>query len=773
MEGPRHLQLHRGWSRPESQAAEADEEAAGQRASSHVLHRHHSYYQHSHHHGAQSRNDPHHHHHHHHHHVKLRKLPSPDQLFPRGPVPAPAVRSSLGSAMTPSGSVSPATVASPASSTLRLPRLSLGAGPALGSESRDASVGTEGLLGADDEADAADDAEATAVDDAADADGGLDGSGAEAEAGLTNQPPRKKKQKRNKPTLSCRECVDRKTKCDRGRPHCLAFFAPHRQLTMVLSQGIKRQTECKYAHVANLLEETSRSMASGRRMTRPPKKRLATVSLSPCASAMTRMSAMRPPARRLVANMADRGALSDHDSMSRGAVALSTGLLSHAPYSVTKASNVFGIGSEHPFANYWTRNGGLPEVLSVLPPKTQVDALLARYFECVDSVYPMIHRQTFYADYEHFWQLGPAGRDGCDAAFAGLILVMLALGAQFIVTTGLEERKQTAEFYASAANQALRVASYLSSASLRSIQAMVLLTYFLINDNHASDGWAFSGILIRQAYAMGLHRDPNIVTPNANLFEKQQRRKVWQAVLLQDTFLTVLLALPPSSTHADVSVDDLLDDSASIASSDPVDTAYIRGSWMLANLVQEVICSPRALDLPICETARHKSKIVADFRAVYRSFPDVFRSWDAHSLTRLTATNKRIVRQTLWLTTNYFHHLMLVHASQSVDVPVNIRGTLEAAHDAIGAFFLMHSLLENEARVWWVLNHRAFLQALCIGNVICEVAKEPGGEELLARDALFARARSDMTGTIEILQQLHGDDGTAQMRVQILKQFLD
>ncbi|KAK3688162.1 hypothetical protein B0T22DRAFT_147225 [Podospora appendiculata] len=52
--------------------------------------------------------------------------------------------------------------------------------------------------------------------------------------------PERKRQKRNKPTLSCFECVERKTKCDRGRPHCLAC--------------IKRQTECKYAHVANLLE---------------------------------------------------------------------------------------------------------------------------------------------------------------------------------------------------------------------------------------------------------------------------------------------------------------------------------------------------------------------------------------------------------------------------------------------------------------------------------------------------------------------------------------
>jgi hypothetical protein len=235
------------------------------------------------------------------------------------------------------------------------------------------------------------------------------------------------------------------------------------------------------------------------------------------------------------------------------------------------------------------------------------------------------------------------------------------------------------------------------------------------------------------------------VTPNAGPFEKQQRRKVWQAVLLQDTFLVVLLSLPPSATHTDVNVDDLLDDDSSIAHSNPTDNAYIRGSWTLANLVQETICSPRSLDLPICTTARHKSKLVADFRAVYRSFPDVFRSWDPESLTALARTNKRVVRQTLFLTSNYFHNLMLVHASESPDVPVNIRGTLEAAHDAISAFFMLFSLFDSEARVWWVFNHRAFLEALCIGSVLREAVREPGGPELLARDPLFVRAKANIS----------------------------
>lgn len=560
-------------------------------------------------------------------------------------------------------------------------------------------------------------------------------------ASPTTDQPSRKKQKRNKPTLSCFECVERKTKCDRGRPHCLAC--------------IKRQTECKYAHVANLLEETTRSAANGRRMTKPPKKRSGSIK-SPTS------------------NLADRGIVHGRSS-SRGAVALSTGLLSNIPYSNPKSSNVFGIGSEHPFANYWTCEGGLPEVISVLPDKLQADILLGRYFECVDPVYPMLHRQTFYADYEHFWSLPQPEKDRVDASFVALIFVMLALGTQFVTSTTARERKQTAEFYASASNQALRMSSYLSTASLRSIQAMVLIVYFLINDNHASDGWAFAGILMRQAYAMGLHRDPNIVTPDATIFEKQQRRKVWQAVLHQDTFLTVLLALPPNATHTDVNVDDLMDDSSSIAHSNPMDTAYIRGSWTLANLVQETICSPRCLDLPICATARHKSKLIADFRAVYRSFPDTFRSWDPDTIATMAQDNKRVVRQTLFLTSNYFHNLMLVHASEGPDVPVNVRGTLEAAHDAINSFFMLYNLFELEARVWWVFNHRAFLEALCIGSVLREAMRDPNTADVMAKDPLFVRAKSDITRMIAILHAMgDGENGSevARTRVQVLNEFL-
>ncbi|KAL8409270.1 hypothetical protein RB594_007638 [Gaeumannomyces avenae] len=559
------------------------------------------------------------------------------------------------------------------------------------------------------------------------------------------------RKKRNKPTLSCSECVDRKTKCDRGRPRCLAC--------------IKRQTTCRYAFVANLIEETGRSSGNGFRMLKAPAKK-------------RRSDSMASPVSASKAT-ADRGGLPmPAPAGSKGAIALSTGLLSNIPYSHPTASNVFGVGTEHPFANYWTCQGGLREVVAFMPDKQQADALLSRYFECVDPVYPMLHRQTFYADYEHYWSMAQAERERTDADFVSLLFVMLALGTQFVIASSPTERKQTAEFYASASNQALRVGSYLNRASMRSVQAMVLLTYFLINDNHASDGWAFAGILMRQAYATGLHRDPNIVMPDASFFEKQQRRKLWQAVLLQDTFLTVLLSLPPTATHTDVNVDDLMEDESSIANSNPLDNAYIRGSWTLANLVQETICSPRSLDLPVCTTVRHKSKLVSDFKAVYRSFPDTFRSWDPESLAqeaRASAAGKRLVRQTLFLTSNYFHNLMLVHASEAPDVPVNVRGALDAAHQAITAFFVLFSVFDLDARVWWVFNHRAFLEALCIGSIVRDAAKEPDGAATVARDPMFIRAKDDINRMIEIMRFMgEGDNGSevAKTRVQVLSEYL-
>jgi hypothetical protein len=75
-------------------------------------------------------------------------------------------------------------------------------------------------------------------------------------------------------------------------------------------------------------------------------------------------------------------------------------------------------------------------------------------------------------------------------------------------------------------------------------------------------------------------------------------------------------------------------------------------------------------------------------------------------------------------------------------VPINVRGTLEAAHDAIHSFFLLSALFGTEARVWWVFNHRAFLEAMCMANIL----RDHENAEVVAgaRDPLFVRAKADV-----------------------------
>ncbi|KAF2216317.1 hypothetical protein CERZMDRAFT_33786 [Cercospora zeae-maydis SCOH1-5] len=548
----------------------------------------------------------------------------------------------------------------------------------------------------------------------------------------------KPKQKRNKPTLSCLECVERKTKCDRARP-CLAC--------------VKRQSTCEYTAVANLIASADRKNShpsSKARYIKPPNKvRRTSLAQSP-------LSIRASPAVAENGSTHRRPHSQDNSPI----------LFSNVPISQQSApSNVFGVGSQHPFANYWTCQGGLPEVITVLPNKDQADLLVAKYFECFDSCYPMLRKISFYSDYELFWALEDKGK--ADASLVALHYAVYALGTQFMQFTPLEERSQTAEFYCSAANQALRVYSYLNRTSMRAIQAMLLMSYFLMNDNHASDAYAWAGIHLRQSYAMRLHRDPDIVVPEASTLEKQQRRKLWQAVFFHDTFLTLLLKLPPTATHSDVPVESLSDENElSDDATLKADIAYMRSMWHLANLVQECLSSPIALSLPVANSVRHKESLVGAFQRLYKTFPAQLTILDYDTLQHQANSNPRVVRQNLFLISNYYHSLMLLQASENREqgVEPNVRAALEAAHQALSAFFKLFSLFEVEAVVWWAFQHRAFEESQFSAQCL---ALPPPPEA--QSDPIYAKAKEDVSRMLHIMERYGSDIEMHKTRKDVLR----
>jgi hypothetical protein len=362
----------------------------------------------------------------------------------------------------------------------------------------------------------------------------------------------------------------------------------------------------------------------------------------------------------------------------------------------------------------------------------------------------MINKAQFLVDYDRFWSLSQLEKCKADPSELALQFSVYAMGAQFIQTESEQTRAQIAEFYVSAAHQSLRLYPFLSRTSLRSIQAMALIDYFLMNDNKATDAWAFGGILVRQAYAMGLNRDPNIIEPNASPQRKNQRRKVWQAVYFQDTFLTVLLKLPPTTTFSDCKVDSLTEDSPdSKISSTPMllspppinmnpmsisniaprnisptppppgrhtDIDYFRCMWQMADLVQQTICMPRALNQSLASSPQEKASLVGRYHDLYSTFPPSLTTKKRAEFENLLVDGGRMARQNLFLRSNFWHCLMLLEAdeSEAAGIRCNVNEALEAGRIAVNTFFDFWDFLRVDAGVWWVFQHRAFEEAVSV-----------------------------------------------------------
>ncbi|KAK4697361.1 hypothetical protein P7C71_g691, partial [Lecanoromycetidae sp. Uapishka_2] len=269
---------------------------------------------------------------------------------------------------------------------------------------------------------------------------------------------------------------------------------------------------------------------------------------------------------------------------------------------------------------------------------------------------------------------------------------------------------------------------------------MVLITYFLMNDNHAADAFAFAGILTR--------------------------RKLWQAIYFQDTFFTVLLALPPTATHTDVRIEDLHPENDNLLEqANPTDVSYIASMWHLAKIVQTKICTPRSLSLPISQSPAERTLLINEFRRIYMSFPAPLRTISEVYISDLARRNKRLARQTLFLTSNYFHCLMLVYADQHANFERDDHGILNAAHDAISSFFLLHAYFSEEAKVWYHFAHRAFLEAQMIAETV------QTSVDISVTESVRERGRQDVSRMIGILELSSGSDFQASTRVAVLNQY--
>lgn len=206
-------------------------------------------------------------------------------------------------------------------------------------------------------------------------------------------------------------------------------------------------------------------------------------------------------------------------------------------------SEVPGLGKEIVFGSAY--NASVEEIiLQHLPQKVEVDRLLATYLQGENFILPCVHMYQFQRQYREFW----ANPTGANPLWLSLLFSICCL-ASFIRDADrlFQSRKITSSdsaLFHTAAGKCLVVGEYYRPQQY-TIEALTLYAHSknLQTLDPSREVGAIVGMIIRIAYEMGYHRDPDSLG-TFTVFEGEMRRRLWALCKQMDLMISFQLGLP-------------------------------------------------------------------------------------------------------------------------------------------------------------------------------------------------------------------------------------
>lgn len=178
-------------------------------------------------------------------------------------------------------------------------------------------------------------------------------------------------------------------------------------------------------------------------------------------------------------------------------------------------------------------NSNMATLRALHPAPAQISTFWSIFKENVDPVVKMFHVPSKERVFDQASQnLDHLNKSTEALLFAIYLAVVTSLSNDQCKILLLEEKDAALKKYRFATEQALARSGFLNTQDIIVLQA---LTLFLISVRRYDDTrfvWAMTGLLIRLAQSLGLHRDGEQygLTP----FETEMRRRLWWQVLLLD-----------------------------------------------------------------------------------------------------------------------------------------------------------------------------------------------------------------------------------------------
>ncbi|GMK59230.1 hypothetical protein CspeluHIS016_0702450 [Cutaneotrichosporon spelunceum] len=187
---------------------------------------------------------------------------------------------------------------------------------------------------------------------------------------------------------------------------------------------------------------------------------------------------------------------------------------------------------------------------ATLPLREVCDGLVRGFFAHVHPSLSIFHIASFQEQYQAIWA---SKEHELDPGWSCSLYMVLVFGAQ-----ALESERGSTPLTPTEQARYLTVAighldSLITTASLASVQALMLVSLYHYNTGERSTAWTFIGQAARVAVSLGMHRDGE--DGNFDVVERNLRRLVWWQLFIFEQTLSLDLGRPGTGTDlVDVTV---------------------------------------------------------------------------------------------------------------------------------------------------------------------------------------------------------------------------
>lgn len=198
------------------------------------------------------------------------------------------------------------------------------------------------------------------------------------------------------------------------------------------------------------------------------------------------------------------------------------------------------------------------EILRQFPNDEVLDELVSSYFTEVHDDFPLFHRATFQEELERFVAQarrrpqGARARDKAapDWGWIGCLHMVLVFGS--ISNPKIKGVDHNLLRRRSVAVARALLPQFISKCTLTNVRVLLLLSFFLHNNNERNAAWNLVGAATRISFALGLHRSD--MNSSFRPLEREVRKWVFCTLYTFEQFLASSLGRPSGLQEVDVEI---------------------------------------------------------------------------------------------------------------------------------------------------------------------------------------------------------------------------